>query len=60
MSLYATKPVVDIKNIVVIFVIVTFIVRRLAGFCQHATRIVRRFISELRVAKVVSRGDLCS
>ena len=58
LSLFTTQPVIDVKNIIVIFIIITFIVSRLAGLGENTARIMRRLVSELWVAKVVRRCDM--
>ena len=40
MAIVGAQPVVDVEDVVVVFVIVTIVVRRLAGFCQHSPWIV--------------------
>jgi hypothetical protein len=57
-SFIRTQPIIDIEDIIIILVIVTLIVRGLARFGQHSTRIMCRFISELRVADVIRFQDI--
>lgn len=54
MTLFCAQPIVDIENVIVILVVIAFVVRRFARFCQHTPGIVSGFVSELRVANVIS------
>lgn len=40
MTIIGAQPIVDIEDVVVVFVIVTVVVRGLAGFCQHSPWVV--------------------
>ena len=52
-TIVCAEPVIDIEDVVIVFVIVSVVVRRLARFCQHSPWVVCGFISELWVANVV-------
>jgi hypothetical protein len=41
MTVIGTQPIVDVEDVVVVFVIVTVVVRRLAGFRKNSPWIVR-------------------
>ena len=58
MSLLSPQPVVDIEDVIVVFVIIPFVVRRLARLCEYSPWVMRRFILELRVAYAVGIGDV--
>ena len=58
MPLVRTQPIVDIEDVVVIFVIETFVVGRLAGFGEDPSRVVRGFVSELRIANMIRLEDV--
>ena len=52
------KPVVDVEDIVVIFVVVAVVVRGFARLCQHAAGVERRFVLELWVAYAIRVHDV--
>lgn len=52
-TIIGAQPVIDVEDVVVVFVIVSVVVRRFAGFCQHSPWVVRRFVSELRIADMI-------
>lgn len=58
MSLIRPQPVIYIENIVVILIVITLIVSRLAGLCQYAAGIVRRFVFELRITDAIRVRDI--
>lgn len=53
LAFFSAETVVDIEDVVVIFIIIPIVVNRLAGFCEDTTRIVSCLISELRIANIV-------
>ena len=55
-SLLCPQPIIDIKDVVVVLIVITFVVRRLAWFCQYLPEVMRRFIFELGVAYAVGIG----
>jgi len=58
MSFIRPEPVIDIQYVVVILVVVTVIVHRLAWFRQNASRVECRLIFELWVADPVGIDDV--
>ena len=55
-SLLCPQPIIDIKDVVVVLIVIPFVVRRLARFCEYPPWVMRRFILELRVAYAVGIG----
>ena len=58
MPLVRAQPIVDVEDVVVIFVVETFVVGRLAGLGEDPSRIVRGFVSELRIANMIRLEDV--
>lgn len=54
-SLLTTQDVIDIENIIAILVIIAIILHTLAWFGQHATRVSRGLVVEVRVADAIRR-----
>ena len=52
------KPVVDVEDIVVIFVVIAVVVCGFARLCQHAAGVERRFVLELWVAYALRVHDV--
>lgn len=52
-TIVSAQPVIDVENVVVIFVIIPVVVRRFTGFCQYSPWVVCRFVSELRIADMI-------
>ena len=57
-SLLCPQPIIDIKDVVIILIVITFVVRRLARFCENPPWVMRRLILELGVAYAVGIGDV--
>jgi hypothetical protein len=57
-SFLSPQPIIDIEDVVVVLVVISFVVRRFARFCEYPPRVMRRFILELRVAYAVGIGDM--
>lgn len=57
-AILATEEIVDIENVVIIFVIVTIIMCRLAGLRKNSSRVCGRLVGELGIAPVESSGDV--
>ncbi len=58
MSFLCPQPIIDIEDIVVVLVVISFVVRRLARFCEYPPWVMRRFILELWIAYAVGIGDV--
>lgn len=58
MSLLSPQPIIDIEDIVVVLVVISFVVRRLARFGEYPPWVMRRFILELGIAYAVGIGDV--
>lgn len=52
-SIIWAQPIVDIKNIIIILVVIPIVVGRFTGFCEHTAGIMGRLVSEVRIADVV-------
>jgi hypothetical protein len=59
-TIFVSQPIIDVENVIVILIVVTFIVGGLTRLGEHPPRIVRRFVSELRVADVIRLKDVGS
>lgn len=57
-AVLVAQPVVDIKDVIVILVVVSVVVDGLAGLGENPSGIVRRFISELGVADMIGLDDV--
>lgn len=58
MSLLCPQPIIDIKDVVIVLVVITFVVRRFARFREYPPWVMRRFILELGIAYAVGIGDV--
>lgn len=58
MPIFAAEEIVDIEDVIVIVIIVTVIMRRLAGLRKNSSRVCGRLIRELWIAPVESGGDI--
>lgn len=58
MTIFVSQPIIDVENIIIILVVVTFVVGGLTRLGEHPPRIVRRFVSELRVTDVIRLEDV--
>ena len=58
MSFLSPQPIIDIEDIVVVLIVISFVVRRFARFCEYPPWVMRRFILELWVANAVGIGDV--
>ena len=56
--IFTSQKIVDIENIIVIIIVVTIIMCRLAGLRKNSSGICRRLVRELRVAPVESGRDI--
>lgn len=54
-SLLATQDVVDVKDVIAVFVIVTVVLHALARFRQHTPRVPRGLVVEVRIADAIRR-----
>ena len=59
-SLFSPQPIVDVENIVIVLIVISFVVGRLARLCEYSSWVMRRFILELRVTYAVGIDDMCS
>jgi hypothetical protein len=57
-SFLSPQPIVDIEDIVVVLVVISFVMRRFARFCEYPPWVMCRFILELWVAYAVGIGDV--
>jgi hypothetical protein len=57
-SFLSPQPIIDIEDIVIVLVVISFVVRRFARFCEYSPWVMRRFILELWVAYAVGIGDV--
>ena len=58
MPIFTAEEIVDIENIIVIVIVVTIIMRRLAGLRKNSSGICGRLVRELGIAPVESGGDI--
>jgi len=54
----STQPVVNVKNIIIVLIVVAIIMSWFAGLCQNPTWVMRRFVSELRITNTKSIHDM--
>lgn len=52
------QPVIDIKNVIIVLIVVPIVVCGLAGLCEHAAGVVGGLISKVRIADVVCLCDM--
>lgn len=48
-----TQRIIDVENVVMVFVVIAVVVCRLAEFCENAPRSMSDFVSELWVANMI-------
>lgn len=53
-GLFRSKNVVDVEDIVTVFVVIAIVLGALAGLGQDSARIARRLIFEARVTDAIS------
>lgn len=58
-ALLCPKPVVDVQDVVIIFIVITVVVSGLTRLCQHPPRIERSLVAELGITNIICLGDLC-
>lgn len=58
MTLFRAQPVVDIQDIIVILVVVSVIMRRLARLGEHSPRVRRRLVLELWIRNPICVEDI--
>ena len=59
MTIVCPQPIVDVENVIIILVVIPIIVLRLARFGQHTPGVVRRLVSEGRIADAVGLKYVC-
>lgn len=57
-GLFASQYVIDVENIIAIFIVIPVILHTFARFCQYPTWVSRRLVVEIRIANPVSRGKM--
>lgn len=57
-SVLASQHIVDVENIVIIFVIRSLIVDRLARLRENTTRVIGSLVAKLRIAQRVGLGEI--
>ncbi len=60
MSFLSSQPIINIEDIVIVLVVVSFVVRWLARFCEYPPWVMRRFVLELGIAYAVGIGNVGS
>lgn len=58
-SLIRSQDIVDVENVVAIFVVVPIILRSFARFGEHSARVSRGLILERWIADTISGWELC-
>ena len=58
MTVFSTKPVVDIEDVIVVIIVVAIVVGGLARLCKDATGVVCGLVSELGVADAIGVEDV--
>lgn len=56
---FGPQNVIDIQNIVTIFIVVAIILDPFARFCKHPPRVPGRFIFKVGIAEAVSNRQVC-
>ena len=56
--IFTAQEIVDIENIIVIVIVITIVMRRLAGLRKNSSRVCGRLVRELGVAPVESGRDI--
>ena len=57
-GLLGPQNVVDVENVIAVFVIVAIVLQALAGLGQHAAGVARRLVLEAGVADAVGGGEM--
>jgi len=57
-GLLGPQNVVDVENVIAVFVIVAIVLQALAGLGQHAAGVARRLVLEAGVADAVGGGEV--
>lgn len=57
-SLFRTEDIVDVENVIAIFIIISVILHSFARLRQHPARVPRRFVFEARIADAICRGQV--
>lgn len=58
MSFLSPQPIIDIEDVVIVLVVISFVVRWFARFCEYPPWVMRRFVLELWVAYTVGIGNV--
>lgn len=59
-SFFRSENVVNIEDVVAVFIVVTVVLEALAGLGEHSPWVARRLVFEVRVADAVCRGQVNS